>query len=69
MSTEPDSIGLVYLRRIDGRLQLIEDDISDMKRRIGPIEESTGALSTGYAGLQIRMDRIERRLDLHEARA
>ncbi len=76
MSSEPDNIVLIYLRRIDGRLERIEADMSDMKHRMGHIEESTATLATGYAGLQIRMDRIEnrpdrieRRLDMHEARA
>ncbi len=76
MSDQPENLVLVYLRRIDGRMERMEQDISDIKHRLGHLEESVGTLATGYAGLQIwmdrlegRLERIERRIDLSDARA
>ena len=82
MSDQPDNLVLVYLRRIDERLERIEVDMRDVKRRLTALEESQArmhqdiaAIRGDYAGLQLRMDRfderlarIERRLDLAEAR-
>lgn len=82
MSDQPDNLVLVYLRRIDERLERIELDMRDVKRRLTALEESQArmhhdiaAIRGDYAGLQLRMDRfderlarIERRLDLAEVR-
>lgn len=82
MSDEPDNLVLVYLRRIDARLERMDDDIQDLKRRMTAVEDGIARLHHeiagirgDYAGLQLRMDRfddrlarIERRLDLAEAR-
>ena len=75
MSDQPDNLVLVYLRRIDERLERMEADIQDMKRRITALEQSQANLHADYAGVQLRMDRfderlarIERRLDLAEVR-
>ena len=75
MSDEPDNLILVYLRRIDARLERMESDLVDIKRRVTALEESQGRLHLDYAGVQLRMDRfeerlarIERRLDLAEVR-
>lgn len=74
MTDEPDNLVLVYLRRIDNRLERIEEDIRDLKYRMTLTEEGVAKLNGAYAGLQLRMDRldnrldrIERRLDLQEA--
>lgn len=82
MSDQPDTLVLVYLRRIDARLERMEDDLKDVKRRLTALEESQArmhqdiaAIRGDYAGLPLRMDRfddrlarIERRLDLAETR-
>ena len=75
MSDQPDTLILVYLRRIDERLERMEGDMQDLKHRVTALEEGQSRLLSLYAGLQHRMDRfderlarIERRLDLTEAR-
>ena len=76
MSDGPDNLVLVYLRRLTEGQARIEADVSDVKRRLGHLEESVAALATAYAGTQLRLDRvenrldrIERRIDLQDARA
>ncbi len=75
MSDQPNNLILVYLRRMDERLERIEGDIQDLKHRVTALEEGQSRMLALYAGLQLRMDRfderlarIERRLDLAEAR-
>ena len=75
MSDAPDSLVLVLLRRMDARLERIENDLQDLKRRVTALEESQARLHLDYAGVQLRMDRfddrparIEHRLDLAEVR-
>ena len=75
MSDQPDNLILVYLRRIDERLERMEADLQDVKRRLTALEQSQASLHADYAGLQLRMDRfddrlarIERRLELAEVR-
>ena len=68
MSDQPDNIMLVYLRRIDARLERMEEDVRDLKRRMTLVEEGMGHIAQSYAGLQLRMDRIENRLDRIERR-
>ena len=75
MSDQPDNLVLIYLRRIDEKLDRVIGDVQDLKRRVTSLEENTARLHQDYAGLQLRMDRmesrldhIERALDLHGAR-
>ena len=75
MSDAPESLVLVLLRRMDARLERIENDLQDLKRRVTALEESQARLHLDYAGVQLRLDRfddrlagIERRLDLAEVR-
>ena len=75
MSEEPENLMLVYLRRIDQRTERLEEDMRDIKRRVTAVEEGIAVLNHGYAGVQLRMDRledrigrIERRLELRDTR-
>jgi hypothetical protein len=62
--SEPDNVALVYLRRIDEKVDRVID-VRDVKFRVTNLEE-------GQAGIlrldrvDARLDRIERRLDLVE---
>ena len=62
---EPDNVALVYLRRIDEKVDRVIEDVRDIKFRVTNLEE-------GQAGIlrldrvDARLDRIERRLDLVE---
>lgn len=82
MSDGPENLIMVYLRRIDTRLERMELGLNDIKRRVTALEEGQArlhhdiaAIRSDYAGVQLRMDRfeerlarIERRLDLAEVR-
>lgn len=74
MSDEPDNLVLVYLRRIDGKVDRIAEDVRDLKIRMTSIERQIGELRVDIAGLAARqdraddrLDRIERRVDLRDA--
>ena len=68
MSDQPENLILIYLRRIDARLERMEEDVRDLKYRMTLVEEGMGRITQSYAGLQLRMDRIENRLDRIERR-
>ena len=65
MMPEPDNVALVYLRRIDEKVDRVIEDVRDIKFRVTNLKE-------GQAGIlrldrvDARLDRIERRLDLVE---
>jgi predicted nucleic acid-binding Zn-ribbon protein len=67
MADEPDNIVLVYLRRIDEKLDRLTDDVRDLKVRVTALEESVVGVHRRMDRLEARIDRIERRLDLTEA--
>jgi hypothetical protein len=61
MMPEPDNVALVYLRRIDEKVDRVIDDVRDIKFRMTNLEE-------GQAGFQRRLDRVEARLDCIDRR-
>jgi hypothetical protein len=80
MSDQPENLTLVYLRRLDAKMDRLIEDAGDLKRRLTALEiqvgQFTGGEATHYAntmlrldGLETRLDRIERRLDLTETPA
>ncbi len=64
MSGEPDNLVLVYLRRLDEKLDRVIDDIQDLKHRVTSLEGQMASIRTDMAAMSVRIDRIERRLDL-----
>jgi len=75
MVDEPDSIVLAYLRRMDAKLDNLVEDMRDVKRRITSLEAQVANLHGDFAGqssrmdrLEVRMERMEQRLDLLPAR-
>ena len=71
MTDDVENLILERLRRIDGRLSNIEDNMADIKTRMAAIDEHGGGLSISTSGTNSRMDRfdeqikrIERRLEL-----
>ena len=64
---EPDSLVLVYLRRIDEKVDRLMDDVRDLKVRITGVEENLAGVNRRLDRLEVRVDRIERRLDLADA--
>ena len=74
MPTEAENLVLERLRRIDTRLGGIEGTLRETKDRIGHIERYVGELAMQYASIStpmecmdLRIQRIERRLELTEA--
>ena len=57
MTSEPDNIVLQYLRRFDEKLDRVVDEMQDVKVRLTALEE-------GLAGINRRLDRLERDLDV-----
>lgn len=66
MSREPDDFVLVYLRRIDGKLDRLIDDVNDLKVRMTAVEEAIAGIHRRMDRFEVRLDRIEKRLDLVE---
>jgi tetrahydromethanopterin S-methyltransferase subunit G len=64
MSDEPDSLVLRYLRRIDERMDRVETRLSELVGRTGLLEQGYAGVSRRLDQIDLRIERIERRLDL-----
>ena len=64
MVDEPDNIVLQYLRRFDAKLDRVVDEMLDVKVRPTAVEEGLAGVNRRLDRLEIRVERIERRLDL-----
>ena len=64
MAEEPDNLMLVFLRRIDEKLDRLIDDVQDLKVRVTAVEEGLVGVNRRLDRLEVRVERIERRLDL-----
>ncbi len=80
MRDEPENLMLVYLRRLDAKIDRIGDDVRELKMRMTTMEQQVASLaatqashyaslSTRFDRLEGRVERIERRLDLVDIRA
>ncbi len=67
MAEQPDNLVLVYLRRIDEKVDRVLDDVSDLKVRMTAVEEALVGVHRRIDRLEVRIERIEKRLDLAEA--
>lgn len=67
MARQPESLILEYLRRLDAGVQLLREDIGDLKRRVTGVEEGLAGVNRRLDRLDGRVERIERRLNLAEA--
>jgi archaellum component FlaC len=68
MAEEPDNVVLVFLRRIDAKLDRVIDDVGDLKIRMTDVEEKLAKVDLAIAGVNRRIDRVENRLDRIERR-
>ncbi len=68
MSDEPDNLVLVYLRRMEVKLDKVADDMSDVRRRVTSLEGAVSLLHGDFSGQSLRMDRVDARLDRIERR-
>jgi predicted nucleic acid-binding Zn-ribbon protein len=64
MVDEPDNIVLMYLRRMDEKLDRLLDDVRDLKVRMTAVEEGVAGVNRRLDRLEVRVDRIERWLEL-----
>ena len=64
MSDEPDSLILVYLRRLDVKMDVLSADMRDVKQHLTALEIQYVSLATRLDRLDARMERVERRLDI-----
>lgn len=58
----PDDVG-----RMDAKLDRIAEDVSDLKVRVGILEQQYASISNRIDRIETRLDRIGRRLDLVDA--
>jgi outer membrane murein-binding lipoprotein Lpp len=68
MSDGPDSLILVYLRRIDEKLDRLMASVADLSHRVTSLESKVALLHGDFAAQSERIDRIEARLDRIERR-
>ena len=68
MSDVPDNLILVYLRRIDEKLDRLVDSVADLGRRVMSVETKVASLHGDFAAQSERIDRIELRLERIERR-
>jgi hypothetical protein len=80
MADEPEALLLVYLRRIDGKVDGLGQDLQELKARVSAVElgqaairrdlaqlvETDARLQIGLDRLHADVGRIRRRLDLHD---
>lgn len=60
----PDNLILRYLRSIDTKLDRVIDDLHDLKTRVTSLEEGLAGVNRRLDRLEVRVERIERRLEL-----
>lgn len=52
MSGEPDNLVLVYLQRIDQKLDRLIDDVQDLKHRVTSLEGQVAGLQSGLGSVR-----------------
>ena len=65
--TEQDNIVLEHLRHIGGAIDGVREDIREVKQRVGSLEHQYVNMSNRLDRMDVRIERIERRLDLTDA--
>ena len=64
MTTEPENLVLEMLRRLDGKVDRLAEDVADLKTRMTAVEEGLAGVNRRLDRVEARVERIERRLDL-----
>ncbi len=67
MSGQPDNLMLVFLQRLDTKMDWVLEEVQDLKLRMTTVEiqvsQQVATESSHYVSLATRLDRIEGRLD------
>jgi hypothetical protein len=66
VTDEPENLVLVLLRRLDGKMDRVLEDLRDLKVRMTAAEEAIVGINRRMDRVEGRLDRIEKRLDLVE---
>jgi predicted nuclease with TOPRIM domain len=69
VSDEPDSLVLVYLRRIDKNVADLREDVREVRTRLGFLEEQYASLSRRVDRIGGELEQVRRRLDIADAPA
>jgi len=64
MTEGPDNLVLQLLCKMDAKLDRVMDDVQDLKVRMTHVEEGLAGVNRRLDRLDIRVDRIEKRLEL-----
>jgi len=78
MNEDPENLTLVFLRRLDGKLDRLIEDMREVKLRLTTVATTLGnlaatemshyAITSGRVDcIDDRLDRMEKRLNLREA--
>ncbi|MCA3245669.1 MAG: hypothetical protein ING29_04225 [Azospirillum sp.] len=67
MVDQPENIVLVYLGRIDEKVDRLADDMRELRARVGAVEQGVAQLGGRVDRLTDRIERVERRLELSPA--
>jgi archaellum component FlaC len=67
MTSQPDNLMLVDLRRIDEKVDRPSDDVRELKGRMAAVGENLAGVHRRIDRVELRIERIERRLDLADA--
>lgn len=63
MADEPDNLILRYLRSIDPKIDRVQEDMTEVKSRVGRLEQHAGLLTQQGAENAVRLDKVDQRLD------
>ena len=63
MTEEPDNIVLIYLRRLDEKVDRLIDEVRDLKVRMMNVEEGLAVVHRRLDRVEDRMEQVEHRLD------
>jgi archaellum component FlaC len=67
MADEPDNIVLAILRKIDQRSERMAEDLHDLKMHMTSVEEGLAGVNRRLDRLEVRVERLEKRLELSDA--
>jgi predicted nucleic acid-binding Zn-ribbon protein len=56
---DPDNLTLVMLRRIDGKIDRIAEDVRELKLRMSSVETQVGVIHARIDRIEGRLERIE----------
>jgi hypothetical protein len=66
MAGDPDHLVLVFLRRLDEKVDRVGDDVRDLKVRMPALVDAVVGMRRRMDRLDLRLGRFEKRLGLAE---